>query len=84
MFTYRIAQNVGGVKLCRNHSTRVIGRLNFGELSRFTIAFQCINNIWMGKLWRIDGQSPNSPMFSPANILRYTVVTKTHNQAKKK
>ena len=28
----------------------------------------------MGKLWRIDGQSPNSPMFSPANVLRYTVV----------
>ena len=29
----------------------------------------------MGKLWRIDGRSPNSPMFSPANILRYTVRT---------
>ena len=27
----------------------------------------------MGKLWRINGQSPNSPMFSPANVLRYTV-----------
>ena len=29
----------------------------------------------MGKLWRIDGQSPNSPMFSPANVLRYTVYS---------
>ena len=28
----------------------------------------------MGKLWRIDGQSPNSPMFYPANVLRYTVL----------
>ena len=28
----------------------------------------------MGKLWQIDGQSPNSPMFSPANVLRYTVI----------
>ena len=27
---------------------------------------------WIGKLWRIDGQSPNSLMFSPP-ILRYTV-----------
>ena len=46
----------------------------WGELSRFSIAFQCINNIWMGKLWRIDGQSPNSPMFSSTNVLCYTVL----------
>ena len=26
-------------------------------------------DIWMGKLWRIDGQSPNSPVFSLANVL---------------
>ena len=30
----------------------------------------------MGKLWQIDGQSLNSPMFPPANVLRYTVCYK--------
>ena len=37
----------------------------------------------MGKLWRIDGQSPNLPMFSPANVLRYTVYN-TQNILKNK
>jgi len=32
----------------------------------------------MGKLWQIDGQSPNSPMFSPTNVLRSTVAVLSH------
>ena len=33
-----------------------------------------IINVWMVKLWQIDGQSPNSPIFSPANVSHYTVL----------
>ena len=33
----------------------------------------------MGKLRQIDGQSPNSPMFSPTNVLRYRVYQESIN-----
>ena len=81
--TYRIAQNVGRVKLWRNHSTRVIGRLNFGELSRFSIAFQCINNIG----WENFGQSMDNcqirQCFPPQTFYAirhytYTFYIRTH------
>ena len=29
----------------------------------------------MGKFWQIDGQLSNSPMLSPANVSRHTLVT---------
>ena len=36
---YRIAQNVGGEKLWRNHSTHAFGRENFGKFSKYSITF---------------------------------------------
>ena len=36
---YRIAGNVGGVKLWQNHSSRAFGRAKLGELTKFSITF---------------------------------------------
>ena len=71
---YCVARSSGGEKHWRNFSTCVFGWEKFGELSKSSITYQSIDNIWLGLLWRINGQSPNSPMYSPANVLRYMIA----------
>ena len=67
---YCIAQNFSGVKLWRIDHFRVLARENVGE---FTIAnIATLVNLEFGgvKYWRMVFDSPNSPKFSPAKILR--------------
>ena len=70
---YRIAQNSGGVKLGRIDRFRVLARKTLANLQLYILA--TLVNLEFGwvKYWRMTFLSPNSPKFSPARILRYTV-----------
>ena len=74
---YRIAQNFGGVKLWRIDRFRVLVGGNVGEFTIVNIA--TLVNLEFGgvKYWRMVFGSPNKPKFSPAKILRYTVIYST-------
>ena len=60
-------------KILANRSFQTFGDENVGEL--LIILLATLANLEFGwvKYWRMMYSSPNSPKFSPARILRYTV-----------
>ena len=60
-------------KILANRSFQTFGEENVGEL--LMILSATLANLEFGwvKYWRMMYSSPNSPKFSPARILRYTV-----------
>ena len=66
---YRIAQNVGGVKLWRIDRFKSFGEENVGEFTIATISYYSESGIWLGKIL------VNDDCFAKfAKVLRYTVL----------